>query len=211
MKLVEYFLFRVRIIIKQLRFYKDNKIINIFELTTLLLWSKFKLKSLKKRRMRVGGLPSSVVGCSEGPCLLLWSDCRKIVYQNFNGLRKWSWKITKLKRYSDFEKVDVERRRLIFRLPNWALKSWLWSSGFYTSINVMNFHACWCFWQYFGYFGRSSATDVVKSLWSSSLEGSWMLVTKAFPGRCCGVTAVSMRLLKHQKTVVTLILNLHFY
>ena len=51
----------------------------------------------------------------------------------------------------------------------------------------------------FGYFCRSGAIDVVKSLWSSSLECSGILVTVAFPRRCCGIAVVSRRLLKHQK------------
>ena len=51
----------------------------------------------------------------------------------------------------------------------------------------------------FGYFCRSGAIDGVKSLWSSSLECSGMLVVKAFPGRFFGVAAISKRSLKHQK------------
>ena len=36
-----------------------------------------------------------------------------------------------------------------------------------------------------------------------------MLVTKAFPGRCCGVADISERLFKAPEAVVILISNLH--
>ena len=60
-------------------------------------------------------------------------------------------------------------------------------------------------------FCQSCAIDVVKSLWSSSVECSGMFVTKAFPGRCCGIALVSKRLFKAPETVVILISNLHFW
>ena len=63
----------------------------------------------------------------------------------------------------------------------------------------------------FDYFCQSGAIDVVKILWSSFGECSGMFVTKVFPGRCCGVAAVSKRLFKAPETVVILISNLHFW
>ena len=62
----------------------------------------------------------------------------------------------------------------------------------------------------FDYFSQSGAIGVVKSLWSSSVECSGMFVTKTFPGRCCGIAAVSKRLFKAPETVVIFVSNLNF-
>ena len=53
--------------------------------------------------------------------------------------------ITKLKRDSEFEKEDVERRRSIFSFWCSALELEFCSSSFYTPLGVITFHACWYF------------------------------------------------------------------
>ena len=61
-----------------------------------------------------------------------------------------SWEIkneesTKLKRDSEFEKENVERRRSIFSFRCSALEPEFCSSSFYTPLGVITFHAYWYF------------------------------------------------------------------
>ena len=111
---------------------------------------------------------------------------RRLIYKTSNVKFQFSSQIAVYWRsWVSISKMSVWKQRLamLFYIlcPAWSI---------FTPVDILTI---------FSYFCRSVAIDVVQSLWSSSLECSGMLVVKAFPGRCCGVAAVSKRLLKHQK------------
>ena len=102
--------------------------------------------------------------------------------ENFSRLTSEFWVLVADGWFFWISKLGIQKQRLAMLsyilCPVWSI---------FTPVDILTI---------FDYFCWSGAIDVVKSLWSSSLECSGTLVTKPFPWGCCGVAAVSKRLLK---------------
>ena len=109
------------------------------------------------------------------------------------------------------ETSNVEFAALILFFQVGCLKAEICEAVLYTLPDVINFYAFWFFDDFWLFLSIWCNRCRKKSLEFVLECSAGMLVTKPFPGRCCGVAAVSKRLFKAPETVVILMSNLYFW